>query len=214
MQSSVPVLGPAGKISNRPASSLWTEGPAPACLWLIGQMGAWTAGGLSILPAGRKTRALLAILALRAPRPVNRSDLADLLWSQRPEEQARASLRQEIHRLLEALQPGGGGTSVRVARDHLSLRTEASLGGRASRCCARRRPTPSSLAACLDGGAAGGVSNGVDPALRPVAWPPSASSLRDRARAVAEALALRTRPTRRRRFRKVAQPPPRDRPRA
>ena len=123
MQSSDPVLLPPGKIGNRPASPLWTDTPAPACLWLIGRMEAWTAGGVSILPTGRKTRALLAILALRAPRPVSRSYLADLLWSQRPEEQARASLRQEIHRLLEALQPAGHDI-VRVARDHLSLRTD------------------------------------------------------------------------------------------
>ena len=70
---------------------------------LIGQMEAWTLTSENVLPAGRKTRALLAVIALSSPRPALRGRLAELLWSRRPEEQARASLRQEIHRLLEAL---------------------------------------------------------------------------------------------------------------
>ena len=90
---------------------------------LIGQMEAWSAGGVSILPVGRKTRGLLAILALAAPRLVIRSRLAELLWSRRLEEQARASLRQEVHRLGEALEPAGQ-EIVRAARDHLSLRSD------------------------------------------------------------------------------------------
>jgi len=84
-------------------------------------MEAWTLTSESILPTGRKTRALLAILALSSPRPVLRSKLAELLWSRRPEEQARASLRQEIHRLLEALNPVGQ-QIMAVQRDHLALR--------------------------------------------------------------------------------------------
>ncbi len=84
-------------------------------------MEAWTLTSESILPTGRKTRALLAILALSSPRPVLRSKLAELLWSRRPEEQARASLRQEIHRLLEALNPVGQ-QIMAVQRDHLTLR--------------------------------------------------------------------------------------------
>jgi DNA-binding SARP family transcriptional activator/TolB-like protein len=93
-------------------------------LRLIGQMEAWTLTAESILPTGRKTRALLAILALSAPRPVLRGRLAEMLWSRRPEEQARASLRQEIHRLLDALGPVGG-QIVAIHRDHLTLRPGA-----------------------------------------------------------------------------------------
>ena len=90
-------------------------------LRLIGQMEAWTVDSDSVLPPGRKTRALLAIVVLSAPRPVLRSRLAELLWSRRPEEQARASLRQEIHRLLEVLAPAG--TEVlQINRDSLVLR--------------------------------------------------------------------------------------------
>ena len=95
--------------------------PVVVRLRLIGQMEAWTINSESILPQGRKTRALLAVVALSAPRPALRGKLAELLWSRRPEEQARASLRQEIHRLLEALTPAGV-EILSVTRDHLSLR--------------------------------------------------------------------------------------------
>jgi hypothetical protein len=82
---------------------------------LIGQMEAWTLTSENVLPAGRKTRALLAVVALSSPRPALRGRLAELLWSRRPEEQARASLRQEIHRLLETLAPAGA--EILQARD-------------------------------------------------------------------------------------------------
>ncbi|MCX7382701.1 MAG: BTAD domain-containing putative transcriptional regulator [Alphaproteobacteria bacterium] len=95
--------------------------PVLVRLRLIGQMAAWTLTSESVLPTGRKTRALLAILALSLPRSVLRGRLAEMLWSRRPEEQARASLRQEIHRLLEALEPVGG-QILAISRDHLSLR--------------------------------------------------------------------------------------------
>jgi DNA-binding SARP family transcriptional activator/TolB-like protein len=93
-------------------------------LSLIGQMDAWTVTGANVLPAGRKTRALLAAIAMNLPRPAPRGRLADLLWSRRPEEQSRASLRQEIHRLREVLQPAGPGV-LHVTRDHVTLRPDA-----------------------------------------------------------------------------------------
>src|SRR6195952_5029803 len=95
--------------------------PVAVRLRLIGQMEAWTLNSESVLPPGRKTRALLAIIALSSPRPVLRSRLAELLWSRRPEEQARASLRQEIHRLLEVLTPVGKDV-LSINRDSLALR--------------------------------------------------------------------------------------------
>src|ERR1700722_15830400 len=93
-------------------------------LRLIGQMEAWTIQSESVLPVGRKTRAVLASIAMAAPRPVLRGRLAEQLWSRRPEEQARASLRQEIHRLLEALSPAQTNVLV-VTRDHVTLRPGA-----------------------------------------------------------------------------------------
>ncbi len=104
-----------------PSSASPLGDPVMVRLRLIGQMEAWTLTSESILPTGRKTRALLAILALSSPRPVLRGKLAELLWSRRPEEQARASLRQEIHRLLDTLGPIGPHVLV-VNRDHLALR--------------------------------------------------------------------------------------------
>ena len=90
-------------------------------LQLIGRMQATTLTNESVLPLGRKTRGLLAILALSGRRPVLRSKLAELLWSRRSEEQARASLRQEIHRLLEALSPIGTDI-ITVERHTLALK--------------------------------------------------------------------------------------------
>ena len=150
---------------------------------LIGQMEAWTINSESVLPIGRKTRALLAILALSAPRPVNRARLAELLWSRRLEEQARASLRQEIHRLLEALAPAGQ-EIVRVARDHLSLRADL-VWIDVEEVLRATTSDPSSLA-LLDGELLDEF-DGIDPALDQ--WLASERErLRDRARAVGEAL--------------------------
>jgi len=97
-----------------------TIGQTVVRLRLIGQMEAWTVSGDNVLPNGRKTRALFAAIALSAPRPALRGRLAELLWSRRPEEQARASLRQEIQLLLKALSPAKA-EILRVTRDHLSL---------------------------------------------------------------------------------------------
>ena len=79
----------ADSTSRLPPSS---SGIAPLAhavvrLRLIGQMEAWTIRGENVLPAGRKTRALLACIAMAAPRPVLRGKLAEQLWSRRPEEQ-------------------------------------------------------------------------------------------------------------------------------
>ncbi len=90
-------------------------------LRLFGAMEAADASGDSALPNGRKTRALLAMLALAAPRPVSRAWIAETLWSGRPEEQARGSLRQEIHRLLDCLGPLGPEV-LAIGREQIALR--------------------------------------------------------------------------------------------
>lgn len=95
--------------------------PSLLRLQLVGPMQALTLDNENVLPPGRKTRGLLAILAMSGRRPVLRSKLAEMLWSRRSEEQARASLRQEIHRLLDALAPVGA-TVVSVERHSLALR--------------------------------------------------------------------------------------------
>jgi DNA-binding SARP family transcriptional activator/TolB-like protein len=157
--------------------------PVLVRLRLIGQMEAWTLTSESILPTGRKTRALLAIMALSAPRPVLRGKVAEMLWSRRPEEQARASLRQEIHRLLEALTPVGG-QILSINRDHLALRpgtvwVDVEEVLRAS----SLKPAALSL---LDGDLLEDL-DGIDPSFDN--WLASERErLRDRARALAESL--------------------------
>ena len=76
--------------------------------------------GASLLPKGRKTRGVLAVLAMNAGRPVRRDELADLLWSRREREQARASLRQAVHELVDLL-GGIDPALLLVDRTHLSL---------------------------------------------------------------------------------------------
>ncbi len=88
---------------------------------LLGSMSAHMLDGSPITPTGAKTRGLLAILALSDRRAVTRRSLANLLWSRRSDEQARASLRQEIHRLAEALSPLGTDI-VDVQRHTLALK--------------------------------------------------------------------------------------------
>jgi DNA-binding SARP family transcriptional activator/TolB-like protein len=83
-------------------------------------MQAQDAAGRSVLPRSRKTRAVLAVLALAGPSQVLRTRLTGLLWSQRENEQARASLRQSVHELRVALGPRIG-TLLQVDRDHLLL---------------------------------------------------------------------------------------------
>ncbi len=157
--------------------------PVAVRLRLIGQMEASVPSGDSILPPGRKTRALLAIVALSAPRPVLRSRLAELLWSRRPEEQARASLRQEIHRLLEVLTPVGKDV-LSINRDSLSLRPGV-VWVDVEEVLRATTTHPASLA-LLDGELLEEL-DGVDPAFD--GWLQSERErLRDRARSVGETL--------------------------
>ncbi len=83
---------------------------------LFGGMAIHDSRGADYLPRSRKTRALVAILALSAPRPTPRIKLTSLLWSQRENEQARASLRQAVHELQETL--GSGWNRILAAERH------------------------------------------------------------------------------------------------
>lgn len=57
--------------------------------------------GAEMRPRGRRARALVAYLAMHAGRPVSRERLTALLWGDRAQEQARASLRQSLFELRE-----------------------------------------------------------------------------------------------------------------
>ncbi len=89
-------------------------------LRLIGQMRASLGATAVALPKVRKTRAVLAILALSAGRPVLRDHITGLLWSTREREQARASLRQAVHE-LQTLGDGQDIPPIRSERHHLLL---------------------------------------------------------------------------------------------
>src|ERR1700733_7571040 len=90
-------------------------------LRLFGRMVVNDNEGQTFLPRTRKTRPLMAVLAMSSPKPMLRQQLASLLWSRRENEQARASLRQSVHELQDTL--GASWSHVFVTdRHHLSLR--------------------------------------------------------------------------------------------
>ena len=72
------------------------------------------------LAGRRKELVLLAFLARRAPRLVPRAVLAELLWGDKDEDRARASLRQALSQLRRTL-----GDAIDVRPDHVALSTDA-----------------------------------------------------------------------------------------
>jgi len=94
--------------------------PATLKVTLFGHMRAEDAAGRSVLPRGRKTRALLAILALSPHGMAPRSLIASLLWSGREKQQARMSLRQAVHELQQSLHAAGPGF-LRADRHNVAL---------------------------------------------------------------------------------------------
>ena len=62
--------------------------------------------GAPVPGLSRRGQALVAYLAAQPVPRAERALMADLLWSDRPEEQARASLRQELSVLRRQLGPG------------------------------------------------------------------------------------------------------------
>jgi TolB-like protein/DNA-binding SARP family transcriptional activator/Tfp pilus assembly protein PilF len=81
---------------------LWAS---EAALSLLGPLRLLDKTGEDLTPKARKTRAVLAIVAL-AKGPVPRPRLTDLLWGDRGEDQAKASLRQSLYELKELSRAG------------------------------------------------------------------------------------------------------------
>jgi len=79
--------------------------------------GGETAAGASLT---RKPRALVAYLALRGARGQSREKLAELLWGNSAEEQARANLRQALSSIRKALN-GDGAACLATEGDRISL---------------------------------------------------------------------------------------------
>ncbi|MEK1875004.1 MAG: hypothetical protein AAAC50_21685, partial [Rhizobium altiplani] len=72
-------------------------------LRLFGRFQLLSPAGESIVIASRKHQALIAMLALSNGKPVSRSKLAGMLWSERTEEHARNSLRQAFFAIRHAV---------------------------------------------------------------------------------------------------------------
>ncbi len=102
-------------------------------LSLLGPVRLSNAAGDDNTPKTRKSRALLAIAAL-ASAPVSRARICELLWGDRGEEQAKASLRQALYELRSLTASGAllvDRQAVRLNRIHLPndlSELEASIG--------------------------------------------------------------------------------------
>lgn len=86
------------------------------------------ADGVDARPRGRKAGALLGVLAL-APGGVERDRLADLLWSDRGEEQARGSLRHALAELRAGPLGAAGAVAIGRERAMLGERVDVDVAG-------------------------------------------------------------------------------------
>ena len=84
---------------DQPCSTSETDVGRPHVARLFGAFSVAGADGQVVTPTGRKARALLSYMALAGGEAIAREKIAALLWSERGEEQARASLRQTLYEL-------------------------------------------------------------------------------------------------------------------
>ena len=95
--------------------------PAMAyCIRLYGPFAVIAAEGGELTPRGRKACALLSYCVLCAPKPVRRERLIGLLWGDRGERQARASLRQALHEV----HPLATGKAPLLSIDRTNIRVD------------------------------------------------------------------------------------------
>jgi DNA-binding SARP family transcriptional activator len=92
---------------------------APFRLITLGALRLVDTTGRDVAHGQRKLLALLAYLARRTPRAMTREELATLMWGERPEENARASLRQALFQLKRTL-----GDRLDVTPDSAALRID------------------------------------------------------------------------------------------
>jgi TolB-like protein/DNA-binding SARP family transcriptional activator len=97
------------------------RGEAALTLRLLGGMEIITADGRNITPTGKKLRGLIACLALAPRGGWPRERLMTLLWGDRDEEQARASLRQGLAELRRSF---GEPCPVDADRERAGFRPE------------------------------------------------------------------------------------------
>ncbi len=96
----------------------------PLHISLLGGFEARVGSAETLTLRGRKTRALLAYLALSPGEPRTREDLVGLLWGDRGEPQARSSLRQSLSELRKALGDADNSPLI-TGRDTVSLHADA-----------------------------------------------------------------------------------------
>ncbi len=166
-----------------PTSQSGPSGQVVLRLRLIGQMEAWTITSENVLPAGRKTRALLAVVALSVPaprpaRPTRRTALEQTAGGTGAGVAAAGNPPP-----ARTLSPAGA-EIMQVTRDHLSLRSSA-VWVDVDEVMRATTDQPASLS-LLDGDLLEDL-DGIDPTFD--AWlTTERERLRDRARNVAEAL--------------------------
>jgi DNA-binding SARP family transcriptional activator/Flp pilus assembly protein TadD len=78
-------------------------------------------GNKSVEIASRKARALLAFIVCRTGEPISRETLTGILWGDRPEAQARASLRQALSELRAVL--GEEAHAIEASKEFVSWRS-------------------------------------------------------------------------------------------
>lgn len=89
-------------------------------LHLLGELRLIGPDGTDLTPRGRKARAALAFAALSPSSSASRDQLAAMLWADRPDDQARASLRQSLQELRRAFDPVQA-TALQIDRDRVRL---------------------------------------------------------------------------------------------
>jgi tetratricopeptide (TPR) repeat protein len=82
--------------------------PPAFTMYLFGPFSVVGPGGCDLTPKSRKSRAVLALLAVAPRGSRSRVWLRDKLWSDRGEDQASASLRQALLDIRKALGPAAG----------------------------------------------------------------------------------------------------------
>jgi TolB-like protein/DNA-binding SARP family transcriptional activator len=90
----------------------------PLTLRLLGGLEVRAADGSDLTPPGRKTRALLACLALPPGSSWSREQLTAVFWGNRDEEQARGSLREALVKLRRCL---GEPSPLQASRETVAL---------------------------------------------------------------------------------------------
>ena len=94
-------------------------------LQLVGTVDLRNSGGQSILPPLRRAGAVMVILALSENMSASRRQIAKLLWSRSPPQQAMARLRDTLHEIKKSLNTALPGTQLlRVLSDRLILQID------------------------------------------------------------------------------------------